>query len=125
MALLSDIVFDKVKRMKFFKELMLVILVPLVVSTLSYASRYGAQDQVMKTLVSQQETIITRMDQANKDIAQLKNNQETAEKSMNRVQNTLDKHTDQFTNINRELGVMLSIDSRLVRLEEAVMNGNK
>ena len=49
------------KSMEFLKSLLLVILVPLVVSSLSFASRYGAQEATYEELVKNQSTMIAEI----------------------------------------------------------------
>lgn len=49
------------RRMDFLKSLLLVILIPLVVSTLSFASKNGATEELLKGIVEKQGTILTEV----------------------------------------------------------------
>lgn len=55
MSLLGD------RRMDFIKSLFLVILIPFVVSSLSFASKYGENDKSIQVITEQQEKILAEL----------------------------------------------------------------
>lgn len=110
----------RAKSVEWVKNLLIAILVPLVVSTVSIASRYGAQDQMISDMVKQQEVIVQELKSANTNITTLAANSTSMQTAMNGLNNKLMDQQKLLNTMNREIGETKSDSSRIDRLEDVV-----
>ena len=89
--------------MDFLKSLLLVILVPLVVSSFTFASRYGASDEMMKGILQKQDVIITELKSTRVDITNLKTQQDLQRQILGAVKITQDLQGDVLNRVDREV----------------------
>ncbi|WVX87423.1 hypothetical protein EniLVp02_0084 [Vibrio phage EniLVp02] len=113
-------------RMDFIKSLLLVILVPLVVSSLSFASNYGGLEKTLEKVDTNQIIILNKLGRVELDVQTIKTQRESDRLTLTNVEsglNTIKSDVASMKATTDELrqDVIRGGNARIERLEDKVL----
>lgn len=107
----------------FLKQLALVVVVPLIVSSLAFASKYGSSESAMDSMIQSQQTILDEIKLTKMDLITIRTGQENDRLVLNSMSDKLERHGNLLQALDREIGAMQSNIGNLK--SESIPGGNE
>ena len=106
--------------MDFLKSLLLVILVPLVVSSFTFASKRGSENEMLRGMSDTQGTILTELKDVRTNINTIKTNQDVGTSTMNNIAKEVNRQGELLNDVDKEV---VRVKTNLKNIENNIIKG--